>query len=135
MKSKPCKVPTEICCLLLQITPVDWPFEEGGNGSGAKEQSIADYLATKKFDLVINLPLRSSGARRASTYFTHGYKTRRMAIDYSVPLITDIKCAKLFIEVIFYHSAHQSYKQELIDLVSPVLIKGEELRNILFFLL
>ena len=88
-----------MCLLLRKITPVDWPFEEGGNGTGAKERSIADYLATNKFDLVINLPLRSSGARRASTYFTHGYKTRRMAIDYSVPLITDIKCAKLFIEV------------------------------------
>ena len=88
-----------MCLFLRKITPVDWPFEEGGNGTGAKERSIADYLATNKFDLVINLPLRSSGARRASTYFTHGYKTRRMAIDYSVPLITDIKCAKLFIEV------------------------------------
>lgn len=84
----------------IEVISVDWPFEEGGNGAGAKERSIADYLATNKFDLVINLPLRSSGARRASTYFTHGYKTRRMAIDYSVPLITDIKCAKLFIEAL-----------------------------------
>ena len=28
-----------------------------------------------------------------------GYRTRRMAVDYSVPLITDIKCAKLLVEV------------------------------------
>ena len=82
----------------LQIKTVDWPFEEGGNG--ANERSILDYLAQNKFDMVINLPLRTSGSRRASSYLTHGYRTRRMAIDYSIPLITDIKCAKLFIEVI-----------------------------------
>ena len=36
-------------------------------------------------------------------YFLHftnlGYRTRRMAVDYAVPLITDIKCAKLLVEV------------------------------------
>lgn len=77
---------------------MDWPFEEGGNG--ATEQSILDYLAQNKFDLVINLPLRSTGSRRASSFITHGYRTRRMAIDYSIPLITDIKCAKLLIEAL-----------------------------------
>ena len=81
----------------ILVKPVDWPFEEEGNGSNT--MSITDYLAANKFDLVINLPLRKSGARRASSFLTHGYRTRRMAIDYSVPLITDIKCAKLFIEV------------------------------------
>lgn len=84
--------------LYTQVKTVDWPFEEGGNG--ATEQSILDYLAQNKFDLVINLPLRRTGSRRASSYITHGYRTRRMAIDYSIPLITDIKCAKLLIEVI-----------------------------------
>ena len=82
----------------FQIKAVDWPFEEGGNG--ANERSILDYLAQNKFDMVINLPLRTSGSRRASSFITHGYRTRRMAIDFSIPLITDIKCAKLFIEVI-----------------------------------
>ena len=80
-----------------KVHPVDWPFEEGGNGS--KKKNIADYLVQNKFDMVINLPLRNSGARRSSSFVTHGYRTRRMAIDYSIPLITDIKCAKLFIEV------------------------------------
>lgn len=82
----------------IKIKTVDWPFEEGGNG--ANERSILDYLAQNKFDMVINLPLRTSGSRRASSYLTHGYRTRRMAIDYSIPLITDIKCAKLFIEAL-----------------------------------
>lgn len=29
---------------------------------------------------------------------THGYRTRRLAVDYSIPLVTDVKCAKLLIE-------------------------------------
>ena len=38
------------------------------------------------------------GARRVSSFFpTYGYQTRRMAIDYGVPLITDVKCMKFMI--------------------------------------
>ena len=43
--------------------------------------------------------MRNGGTRAASTFVTHGYKARRMAVDYSVPLITDVKCTKLFVEV------------------------------------
>lgn len=97
---------------------MDWPFEEGGNG--ATEQSILDYLAQNKFDMVINLPLRNTGSRRASSFITHGYRTRRMAIDYSIPLITDIKCAKLFIEVqnkivVLIQLLHSHYTEILIS--------------------
>lgn len=60
---------------------------------------MAEFFANKDFHLVINLPIRGSGAYRVSAYRTHGYRTRRMAIDNGIPLITDIKCAKLFIEV------------------------------------
>ena len=81
----------------FQIQIVDWPFEE--NGNEGKEQSIQEYLIQNKFDLVINIPMSSGGARRKAHFITHGYRTRRMAIDYSVPLITDVKCAKLFVEV------------------------------------
>jgi len=43
--------------------------------------------------------MRNGGARRVSNFMTHGYRTRRLAADYSVPLITDVKCAKLLVEV------------------------------------
>lgn len=82
------------------MSPVDWPFEDTGeNRYGGEQRTIADYLAENMFDLVINLPLRNGGTYRASTFITQGYKTRRMAVDYSVPLITDIKCAKMLVEV------------------------------------
>ena len=49
--------------------------------------------------MVINLPMRNSGTRRASSFITQGYRARRMAVDKEIPLITDVKKAKLFIEV------------------------------------
>ncbi|XP_056008763.1 CAD protein-like isoform X3 [Ostrea edulis] len=84
----------------LRVNPVDWPYEDTGDHkkNGGEQRTIADYLSDNMFDLVINLPLRNSGCYRASSFVTQGYKTRRMAVDYSVPLITDIKCSKLLIE-------------------------------------
>lgn len=81
---------------------MDWPYEDTGEdySRNGEQRTIADYLSDHMFDLVINLPLRSTGSYRASCFVTQGYKTRRMAVDYSVPLITDVKCAKLFVEVI-----------------------------------
>lgn len=65
--------------------------------------TMSNYLSNKMFDLVINLPMRIGGARRVSSFGlpTNGYRARRMAIDYSVPLITDVKCAKMIIVALF----------------------------------
>lgn len=59
---------------------------------------LADFMARRELDLVINLPMRG-GARRVSSFSTHGYRTRRLAVDYAVPLVTDVKCAKLLVQV------------------------------------
>lgn len=42
--------------------------------------------------------MRNGGAKRMSSFVTHGYRTRRMAVDLTIPLVTDIKCTKLIIE-------------------------------------
>ncbi|KAI6219197.1 CAD protein [Aphelenchoides fujianensis] len=87
----------------LQIQPVEWPFEEGNaatDGEGrpnAYNRTIGDFVAAKGFDLMIILPIRGSGSYRISAYRTHGYKTRRMAIDNGIPLVSDIKCAKFYV--------------------------------------
>ncbi|XP_060593985.1 CAD protein-like isoform X2 [Ruditapes philippinarum] len=85
----------------FKVKPVDWPYDDynGDEKINGNQLTIADYLAENKFDLVINLPLRSGG-QRASSFVTQGYKTRRMAVDYSVPLITDVKCTKLIVEAL-----------------------------------
>lgn len=63
------------------------------------EFSLTQHLANNLIDLYINLP-SSNRFRRPSSYVSKGYRTRRMAVDYSVPLVTNVKCAKLLIEAI-----------------------------------
>ncbi|GFT04194.1 CAD protein [Nephila pilipes] len=77
----------------ISIEPVEWPYDNKGKCRDHLKD-ITDYLAEKEFDIVINLPMHSGGYARAS----HGYQTRRMAVNYAIPLITDVKCAKLLIE-------------------------------------
>uniref|UniRef100_A0A8C2RGW7 carbamoyl-phosphate synthase (ammonia) n=1 Tax=Capra hircus TaxID=9925 RepID=A0A8C2RGW7_CAPHI len=83
----------------LQVTAVDWHFEEAVDGECPPQRSILEQLAEKNFELVINLSMRGAGGRRLSSFVTKGYRTRRLAADFSVPLIIDIKCTKLFVEV------------------------------------
>lgn len=85
----------------VKVEPVQWTFENisvNEDSSPSELRHLADFLSKKQFDLVINLPMRNGGARRVSNFMTHGYRTRRLAVDYSVPLITDVKCAKLLVE-------------------------------------
>ncbi|XP_054016836.1 CAD protein [Hylaeus anthracinus] len=85
----------------VEVEPVQWTFENisvNEDASPSELRHLADFLSKKQFDLIINLPMRNGGARRVSNFMTHGYRTRRLAVDYSVPLITDVKCAKLLVE-------------------------------------
>ena len=82
-----------------KVTPIEWPLDENTNGRFYRtdsRQNIADYLVQKKIDLVINLPLR---LHRLCSIVTHGYRTRQLAVQNHIPLITDVKCAKLFVKV------------------------------------
>eukprot|EP01134_Creolimax_fragrantissima_P005414 CFRG5414T1 len=64
------------------------------------EFSISHYLRESMIGLYICLPSRNK-YRRPASYISRGYTTRRMAVDYQVPLITNIKCAKLFVDAIY----------------------------------
>ena len=86
---------------MAKVEPVQWTFENIGEATTSGElNNLADFLARRDFDLVINLPMRNRGTRRVSSFLTYGYRTRRLAVEYSVPLVTDVKCAKLLVEVI-----------------------------------
>eukprot|EP00039_Didymoeca_costata_P010749 m.145536 g.145536 ORF g.145536 m.145536 type:complete len:2190 (+) comp14948_c0_seq1:133-6702(+) len=60
--------------------------------------SIQEKLVSGGFGLVINLPMRNKYRRPAA--HTAGSTTRKGAISNKVPLITDIKCAKLLVQAI-----------------------------------
>ncbi|KAI9152608.1 Carbamoyl-phosphate synthase [Blastocladiella emersonii ATCC 22665] len=63
------------------------------------EYSLQNALSQNLIDLYINLPSRNK-YRRPASYMSRGYRSRRMAVDLAVPLITNVKCAKLFIEAL-----------------------------------
>jgi carbamoyl-phosphate synthase large subunit len=74
----------------VQATAVPWPLE-------ADSPSILDLLAARTFDLVINIPKSHDEEE-----LTNDYLIRRKAIDFNIPLITDLQVAKRFTEAIVH---------------------------------
>uniref|UniRef100_A0A671U9H7 Multifunctional protein CAD n=1 Tax=Sparus aurata TaxID=8175 RepID=A0A671U9H7_SPAAU len=109
----------------VKVKAVDWPFEEDDSGCPTKEKqrSIMNYLEENHFDLVINLSMRNSGGRRLSSFVTKGYRTRRMAVDYSVPLIIDIKCTKLFVQALHQIGRTPPVKTHVDSMTSQTLVR------------
>jgi carbamoyl-phosphate synthase/aspartate carbamoyltransferase len=66
------------------------------------EYSLTQHLSNNLIDLYINLP-SSNRFRRPANYMSKGYRTRRMAVDYQTPLVTNVKNAKILIEAIARH--------------------------------
>lgn len=73
--------------------------EEKSNNDQKLEYSLQQHLSNNLIDLYINLPSKNR-YRRPASYMSRGYRSRRMAVDFDIPLITNIKCAKLLIEAI-----------------------------------
>ena len=69
----------------VPTTAVAWPDEEGAN--------VLDLIAQHKFDLIVNVP-----KNQTKRELTNGYKIRRAAIDHNIPLMTNARLAKAFIE-------------------------------------
>lgn len=61
-----------------------------------KKPNILDYFQHRRIDLVINIP--STTTRQE---ITSGYLLRRCAIDFHIPLISDLNLVRLFIEALF----------------------------------
>ncbi|KAL8989582.1 MAG: hypothetical protein Q9177_001558, partial [Variospora cf. flavescens] len=89
------------------------------------EYSLTQHLANNLIDLYINLP-SSNRFRRPANYMSQGYRTRRMAVDYQTPLITNVKNAKILIEALARHYDFEiqniDYKTSHRTMVLPGLI-------------
>ncbi len=70
----------------VPATLVYWPNEE-------KSPNTIELLQQKKIDLVVNIPKNLS-----PTELRNGYKIRRTSIDFNVPLITNTRLARAFIQ-------------------------------------
>jgi len=65
-----------------------WPLEN-------KEPNTLTYIANKKIDLVINIPKNAQKEE-----LDNDYLIRRKAVDFNIPLITNIKLAKRLVEAL-----------------------------------
>ena len=70
----------------MKAIAVAWPDEAGKN-------NVMDLISLHKVGLVINVP-----KNHTSRELTNGYKIRRGAIDHNIPLMTNVRLAKAFIE-------------------------------------
>ena len=70
----------------IPVTKVLWPNEEG------EDRSALDMIHNREIDLVVNIPKNLTPGE-----LTNGYKLRRAAIDFNVPLITNARLATAFI--------------------------------------
>ena len=70
---------------IKDIEVLGWPDEEGA-------PTVIDYIKQKRIDLVINIPKNQT--RRE---LDNGYKIRRAAIDFNIPLLTNARLASSFI--------------------------------------
>ena len=70
----------------VEATAVAWP-DEGG------ENNVMNMIQDHQLDLIINVPKNHSNRE-----LTNGYRIRRGAIDHNIPLMTNVRLAKAFIE-------------------------------------
>ncbi|KAH8889887.1 carbamoyl-phosphate synth [Thozetella sp. PMI_491] len=77
-------------------------LDEKKEDARTAEYSLTQHLANNMIDLYINLPSNNK-YRRPANYMSRGYQTRRMAVDYQIPLVTNVKNAKILVEAIARH--------------------------------
>ncbi len=76
----------------LKAKVLYWPLDQ-------KEPNVLSYIQQKKVDLVINIPKNIE-----KTELDNDYLIRRKAVDFNVPLITNLQLAKRFVEAISHRS-------------------------------
>ena len=70
----------------INAITVGWPDE-------GTENNVMDMISEHKFDMIINVP-----KNHTKRELTNGYRIRRAAIDHNIPLMTNVRLAKAFIE-------------------------------------
>jgi len=70
----------------VESTALHWP-------TSAKKPNVLDYLKNRQIELVINIPKSDEPGELSNDYLI-----RRTAADYSIPLITNLQVAELFVD-------------------------------------
>ncbi|MDR0668714.1 MAG: carbamoyl-phosphate synthase (glutamine-hydrolyzing) large subunit [Treponema sp.] len=77
----------------IPIKPLNWPLE-------SREPNIAGFIKRREIDMIINIPKNNR-----ETELKNDYIIRRMAVDFDIPLFTNIKVAREFIDAMVYQRA------------------------------
>ncbi len=74
----------------IEVTQLYWPLQKA-------EPNILTMMHGREFDLVINIP--KNNLKRE---LQNDYLIRRLAVDLNIPLFTNIKTARQYIESLTY---------------------------------
>jgi len=86
----------------VPVSAFDWPEDDSSTDS-----AITQNLTKNSIHLAIVCPSTRSYKRSAS-FLSRGYLTRRRAIDFNIPLITNIKFAKLLVDSLALVKTHHN---------------------------
>jgi len=79
----------------IETVILNWPLEK-------KSPNVLEYLTKRKIDLVINIPKNFQEEE-----LTNDYIIRRKAVDFGIPLITNVQLAKRFCESFAQRNVNQ----------------------------
>jgi carbamoyl-phosphate synthase large subunit len=74
----------------VPVIALNWPLE-------SREPNIAGYIKRREVDMIINIPKNNR-----ETELKNDYLIRRMAVDFDIPLFTNVKVAREFIDAMAY---------------------------------
>ena len=72
----------------IELERLHWPLEK-------VSPNVLDYLSAREVDLVINIPKNYQ-----EDELTNDYIIRRKAVDFAIPLITELRLAQRFVEAL-----------------------------------
>lgn len=78
----------------IKAVPLHMPLDK-------KQPNIMDYLRNKEIEMVLNVPKNN-----LRTELRNGYLIRRTAVDFDIPLITDIKVAIQYVSGLEYYKEY-----------------------------
>jgi carbamoyl-phosphate synthase large subunit len=74
----------------IPVTALNWPLE-------SKEPNMAGFIKRREVDMIINIPKNNR-----DTELKNDYLIRRLAVDFDIPLFTNVKVAREFIDALEY---------------------------------
>ncbi|MCL2133940.1 MAG: carbamoyl-phosphate synthase (glutamine-hydrolyzing) large subunit [Candidatus Bathyarchaeota archaeon] len=84
--------------------------------------NILDYLQQQKIDLVINIPI-ANYQTNYSDILTDGYIIRRQAVEFNVPVITNLQLAEALVDVLKKNKLNEQTIHSLNEYMEKILWK------------